>query len=64
MKKWEYEALLLSKKIFSSGFREEEEMNTMGKEGWELVSVIPQHAQIGLTGATTGGIAFFKRELK
>ena len=64
MKKWEYNVLQIQKKIFGSGVRQTEELDELGNEGWELVSVIPLHAQLGLTGATTGGIAFFKRELK
>ncbi|MDP2909263.1 MAG: DUF4177 domain-containing protein [Nanoarchaeota archaeon] len=40
-----------------------EELNELGKDGWELVDVIPMHAQLGLAGSTPEIRCFLKRSI-
>ena len=65
MSKYEYKVILLQ-----TGFRQkkggerwEEELNRLGKEGWELVEVIPMHVQLGFAGSTPQIRCFLKRKI-
>ncbi len=52
-KKWEYKAILLS--LSSSEAGNEQKLNTLGDEGWELVTV-------AVEAGMAVGTAFLKRE--
>ena len=41
----------------------ENKLNEMGKEGWELVEVIPMAVQMGFAGATPQVRCFLKRKI-
>jgi len=65
MVEWEYKAL-----VFQTGIRRGKTMedwttklNKLGKEGWELVAVVPIHIQLGLSGKTTEVRVFLKRKI-
>lgn len=65
MMKYEYNIVSLQTGTFRQGKameKWEEEFDELGDDGWELVSVIPMHAQIGLSGSTPQIRAFFKRK--
>lgn len=62
---WEYKIIVLRTGTIWQGKALEEwhvELNKLGQEGWELVSVIPMYAQIGLAGSTPEIRCFLKRE--
>lgn len=67
MPKWTYKIISLQTGII---FQDKAlgnwntEFNKLGKDGWELVAVIPMHAQMGLAGSTPQVRAFFKRLVK
>ena len=59
MDKWIYRVLVVNKKLLSMKDKEdpEQKLNELGKEGWELVSVIPLESG----GSTTGMQLFLKK---
>ncbi|UCG95666.1 MAG: DUF4177 domain-containing protein [archaeon] len=61
MDKWAYRVLTLKKKFFSAEDKNDPEkmLNDLGKEGWELVSVIPLSTT---SGSTTGMQLFLKKK--
>jgi hypothetical protein len=70
--KWEY--LILTRYIKKGRWRWDDEkdqrssqevLNEKGKDGWELVSVIPIASGVGdFSGTTTGTEYFLKREIR
>jgi hypothetical protein len=60
--RWEYKTLSFKKRSFFSGAIKAEELNqqldALGREGWELVSVCPNFT----LGAPTGIVAILKRQ--
>jgi hypothetical protein len=66
-KKWEYRVIVLN--IDNRGEIKASENWTdklceLGKNGWELVAVIPMVAQLGFLGMPPHVRCFFKREIK
>ena len=60
MDKWEYKTLKFDGKgFFKSKFEFEEELNKLGNEGWELVSML---SPVSAYGSTTELFAIFKRK--
>lgn len=62
MKKWEYNILSVGATTNLAEIKNH--IDNMGKEGWELVAVIPIGAQVGFAGSTISIQLFFKREVK
>ena len=60
MDKWEYKVLKVEKSFFGTKDKEDPavRLNELGKEGWELVSVIPLESG----GSTAGMQLFLKRK--
>ena len=60
MDKWIYRVLVVKKKLLSAEDKEdpEQKLNELGKEGWELVSVIPLSTT---SGSTTWMQLFLKK---
>ena len=66
MSKYKYKVLVLQTGTFKQKKAVEDwevELNKLGKEGWELVAVIPMVAQIGFAGATPQVRCFLKRKV-
>jgi glycosyltransferase involved in cell wall biosynthesis len=66
MTKYEYKVLVLQTGTFRQNKAVEDwikELNKLGKEGWELVAVIPMVAQLGFAGATPQARCFLKRKI-
>lgn len=42
----------------------EEELTNLGRDGWELVAIIPMHVQMGLQASTPQIRCFLKREYR
>ena len=67
MQKWEYKSISQTRGIGVLGGLAEWsphlELNDYGKDGWELVAVVPaaSEAGAGSAGVTTGVTYFFKR---
>ena len=67
MDEWEYKIIALQTGVFRQKKAVEKWTKTLdelGKEGWELVAVIPMHVQLGLTGSTPQVRCFLKRKKK
>lgn len=64
MDKWEYRVLSFQTKLRHRKAMDEweEDLNDLGKDGWELVAAIPMHAQLGLAGSTPQVRVFLKRK--
>ena len=62
MENWEYKTLKTDKSFWSGKDKTDIEkvLNDLGRDGWELVSVVPLSVTAG--GATTGLQLFFKRK--
>lgn len=66
--KWEYKIITpemkgwITKRVSNNTL---EELNTLGKEGWELVGVTPVTANMGTSygGTTASFVFFFKRKI-
>lgn len=64
---WEYKVVSYQTGIIMQGTAManwEKDLNKLGEEGWELVAVIPMHAQIGLNASTPQVRCFLKRQKK
>ena len=64
--KWEYDVISLQTGVIRQNKALEEwieELDELGKDGWELVAVIPMHAQLGFTGSTPQVRCFLKRRI-
>ena len=70
MQKWEYKSIKLTRDIGTLGGVKEWSpafnLNDLGKEGWELVAVVPAASETGETraGVTTAVTYFFKRPIE
>ena len=62
MTSWEYKVIKTDKKFWSGGdkINPEQMLNDLGRDGWELISVIPLSQQGA--GLTTGLQFFLKRK--
>lgn len=68
MEKWEYKVFTpkmegwIKKKVSEATF---EDLDALGKEGWELVAVTPVTANMGTSwgGTTASFVFFFKRKI-
>lgn len=63
---YEYKILVLQTRIIRQQKAVgdwEKKLSELGKEGWELISVIPIHAQLGLAGSTPQVRCFLKRKI-
>ncbi len=60
MTSWEYKIISTSKSLFTGKDKEnvDDVINSFGKDGWELISVVPDT----MTGTISGYIFFFKRQ--
>ncbi|MEN2767861.1 DUF4177 domain-containing protein [Ornithinibacillus xuwenensis] len=64
MTKWEYAVETWTLAITSADRQEfEEKLNDFGKEGWELVNIIPQVGGMGGTTSVEFNQLVFKRKL-
>lgn len=62
MKKWEYRILEVSMDLNDN---DENEVNNLGKEGWEMISVTPIIKDTVSGGSYTSSVIFtLKRELE
>ena len=62
MTSWEYKIIKTEKSFWSGKNRSDSEqlLADLGRDGWELVSVVPLSQMVG--GTTTGLQFFFKRK--
>ncbi len=64
MKKWEYQVIELKKDTWTKGKNAESQLNKLGSEGWEVVSIAPTRS-FAYGGDKLGQWVFIlKRELK
>ena len=61
MTKYQYKVIVFLVKESVENW--EKELNRLGKEGWELVEVIPMNAQLGFAGSTIQIRCFLKRKV-
>ena len=62
MENWEYKTLTTSKSMWTAKDKTDidKTLNDLGRDGWNLVSVVPLSSSAG--GSTTGLQLFFKRK--
>ena len=58
---WEYKTIYL--RSDGNGHMVEDKLNTIGKDGWSLVSVVDSSSQMG-GGQMEGGFFYFKRPIQ
>ena len=66
-KKWEYRVIVLdvdNKKEINGSENWTKKLCELGKNGWELVAVIPMIAQLGFFGMPAHVRCFFKRAIR
>ncbi len=60
MEKWEYKTIIIDREgIFRTKFEIDENLNEMGNEGWELVSIV---SPVAGSGMSVQMFATFKRK--
>ena len=65
MDKYEYKILVLQTGVIRQKKAVEDwekELNECGEDNWELIAVIPMHAQLGLAGSTPQVRCFLKKK--
>jgi hypothetical protein len=65
-KKYEYYMKRLNLGLLKKPEKHQEEFNKLGKEGWELIAVVPIAEPVAFTSVpiTKAVLAYFKRELR